>query len=109
VALLAAGFWLPANAELAQHLLNRAWSARPTATRWRGPWLWADTASGRAAQSCPIATALLTVLGRRGGRQSRFAPALLDGSAPTEHARRPVSTAIATRMFRRLRRSHSRR
>ncbi|HWN39143.1 MAG TPA: hypothetical protein VNP02_11640, partial [Gammaproteobacteria bacterium] len=43
VALLAAGFWLPAKAELAQHLLNRAWQRTADGDAMARPWPWADT------------------------------------------------------------------
>jgi sortase A len=80
-ALLAAGFFMPAKAELAQHLLNRAWDA----TRATGgadripPWPWADTwpvARLHFARAEP-----LTVLAGTSGRNLAFGPALMDGSA----------------------------
>ena len=43
VALLAAGLWLPAKAELAQHLLNRAWTRTTDGDAAAKPWPWADT------------------------------------------------------------------
>ena len=43
VALLAAGFWLPAKAELAQQLLNRAWQRTADGDALAKPWPWADT------------------------------------------------------------------
>jgi sortase A len=82
VTLLAAGFWMPVKAELAQQLLNRAW----TATRETGgaehvrPWPWADTwpvAQLRFASSPEP----LTVLAGASGRNLAFGPALMDGSA----------------------------
>jgi sortase A len=80
-ALLAAGFWLPAKAALAQHLLNRAWEAtRDDHRAIARPWPWADT--------WPVARLTLpggeplTVLAGASGRNLAFAPALLDGSAP---------------------------
>jgi sortase A len=80
--LLAAGMWLPAKAELAQRLLDRAW----TSTAASGgaapakPWPWADTAPV-AKLYLPHATEPLIVLSGASGRNLAFAPALLDGSA----------------------------
>jgi sortase A len=78
----AAGFWLPAKAELAQHLLNRAW-ADTAATRGlttARPWPWADSWPV-ARLSLPRSPAPLTVLAGASGRNLAFAPALVDGSA----------------------------
>ena len=82
VALLAAGFWMPAKAELAQQLLNRAW----TATRASGgsdhvrPWPWADTWPVARLHFASRAQPL-TVLAGASGRNLAFGPALMDGSA----------------------------
>lgn len=78
----AAGFWLPAKAELAQHLLNRAWTdttATHGATTAK-PWPWADTWPV-ARLSLPGSGAPVTVLAGASGRNLAFAPALVDGSA----------------------------
>jgi sortase A len=78
-ALLAAGVWLPLKAEVAQQLLNRAWSATQDDRRNVRPWPWADTwpvARLRLPGEEP-----LTVLAGASGRNLAFAPALLDGSA----------------------------
>ncbi|HEX7236437.1 MAG TPA: class GN sortase [Gammaproteobacteria bacterium] len=78
--LLAAGFWLPAKAELAQHLLNRAWQRTTDgeATAQPGPWA--------ARLTLPDSDEPLAVLAGASGRNLAFAPALLDGSAaPGEH------------------------
>ena len=81
--LLLAGFWMPAKAELAQHLLDRAWS--DTAASGGGaaarPWPWADTWPV-ARLTLPGARKPLNVLAGASGRNLAFAPALLDGSAP---------------------------
>ena len=86
-ALLAAGLWLPAKAELAQQLLIRAWTdtaARDGAVRAR-PWPWADTWPV-ARLTLPGAHEPLTVLAGASGRTLAFAPALMDGSAaPGSH------------------------
>jgi sortase A len=81
-ALLAAGFWMPAKAELAQALLNRAWTATLAsggASHVR-PWPWADTWPV-ARLHFPERAEPLTVLAGASGRNLAFAPALMDGSA----------------------------
>jgi sortase A len=80
--LLAAGFWLPAKAELAQQLLNRAWadSAASGGTATVRPWPWADTWPV-ARLTLPHAHQPLTVLAGASGRNLAFSPALMDGSA----------------------------
>jgi sortase A len=80
VALLAAGFWLPVKAELAQQLLNRAWSATQDDRRAVKPWPWADTWPVARLQ-LPGDRAPLTVLAGASGRNLAFGPALMDGSA----------------------------
>jgi sortase A len=81
-ALLAAGFWVPVKAELAQQLLNRAWAA----TRESGgadrvrPWPWADTWPVARLHFASSAEPL-TVLAGASGRNLAFGPALMDGSA----------------------------
>jgi sortase A len=81
VALLAAGFWLPAKAELAQQLLNRAWQRTTEGDAAARPWPWADT-HAVARLVLPGSAEPLTVLAGASGRNLAFAPALLDGSAP---------------------------
>jgi sortase A len=80
VALLAAGFWLPAKAELAQQLLNRAWQRTASGDAAAKPWPWADT-HPVARLTLPGADEPLTVLAGASGRNLAFAPALMDGSA----------------------------
>jgi len=80
VALLAAGFWLPAKAELAQHLLNRAWQRTTAGDAAARPWPWADT-HPVARLTLPGGAEPLTVLDGASGRNLAFAPALMDGSA----------------------------
>jgi len=80
LALLVAGFWLPAKAELAQHLLNRAWADTAESGGAVRPWPWADTWP-MARLTLPGATTPLTVLAGASGRALAFAPALMDGSA----------------------------
>jgi sortase A len=80
VALLAAGFWLPAKAELAQQLLNRAWDRTTDGDADAKPWPWADT-HPVARLTLPGSAEPMTVLAGASGRNLAFAPALLDGSA----------------------------
>jgi sortase A len=80
VALLAAGFWLPAKAELAQQLLNRAWDRTTDGDAAAKPWPWADT-HPVARLTLPGSDEPMTVLAGASGRNLAFAPALLDGSA----------------------------
>jgi sortase A len=80
LALLAAGFWMPAKAELAQQLLNRAWQRTATGDAAARPWPWADT-HPVARLTLPGSGEPLTVLAGASGRNLAFAPALLDGSA----------------------------
>ena len=80
VALLAAGFWLPAKAELAQHLLNRAWDRTTDGDAEAKPWPWADT-HPVARLTLPHSAEPMTVLAGASGRNLAFAPALVDGSA----------------------------
>jgi sortase A len=80
VALLAAGLWLPAKAELAQHLLNRAWTRTTDGDAAAKPWPWADT-HPVARLTLPGSDEPMTVLAGASGRALAFAPALLDGSA----------------------------
>ncbi len=87
VALLAAGFWLPAKAELAQHLLNRAWHRTTVGDAAAKPWPWADT-HPVARLKLPGSDEPLTVLAGASGRNLAFAPTLLDGSAAPGFARR---------------------
>ncbi len=85
IALLAAGFWLPAKAELAQHLLNRAWQRTTVGDAAAKPWPWADT-HPVARLTLPGSDEPLTVLAGASGRNLAFAPTLLDGSAaPGSH------------------------
>ena len=80
LALLAAGFWMPAKAELAQQLLNRAWQRTAAGDAAARPWPWADT-QPVARLTLPGGAEPLTVLAGASGRNLAFAPALLDGSA----------------------------
>jgi sortase A len=80
--LLAAGTWMPAKAELAQHLLNRAWNATRASggTNHVQPWPWADTWPVARLRFASRAEPL-TVLAGASGRNLAFGPALMDGSA----------------------------
>jgi sortase A len=77
---VAAGYWIPAKAALAQHLLERAWrEARAGAADVR-PWPWADS-TPVARLSVPSLGLTWIVLSGTSGRNLAFAPALMDGSA----------------------------
>jgi sortase A len=79
---LAAGFWLPLKAALAEELLNRAWSAARQSGERVKPWPWADTWPVARLSLPPAArTEPLIVLAGASGRGLAFAPGLLDGSA----------------------------
>jgi sortase A len=102
VALLAAGFWLPVKAELAQHLLHRAWQRTTVGAATARPWPWADT-HPVARLTLPGGDEPLTVLAGASGRNLAFAPALLDGSAaPGTHGVTVIAGHRDTH-FRRLR------
>ena len=79
-ALLLAGFWIPVKAELAQRLLNRAWTAAGSEAEPQRPWPWADTWPA-ARLRLPTHDAPFTVLAGASGRNLAFGPALMDGSA----------------------------
>jgi sortase A len=79
-ALIAAGLWMPAKAELAQQLLNRAWDRTAAGEVAAKPWPWADT-HPVARLTLPGDDEPLTVLDGASGRNLAFAPALMDGSA----------------------------
>jgi sortase A len=68
------------KAELAQQLLNHAWSATREDGRNVRPWPWADTWPV-ARLRLPRGGEPLTVLAGASGRNLAFAPALMDGSA----------------------------
>lgn len=77
---LAIGFWIPAKAELAQHLLEHAFEQELEGKGDTKPWPWADT-SPVARLSIPDLDASWIVLSGASGRTLAFAPALMDGSA----------------------------
>jgi sortase A len=100
-ALLAAGVWMPVKAELAQQLLNRAWSATQDERRNVKPWPWADTWPV-ARLRLPGSTDPLTVLAGASGRNLAFAPALMDGTAMPGSAGVSVIAAHRDTHFRAL-------
>jgi sortase A len=79
-ALIAVGLWMPAKAELAQQLLNRAWDRTAAGETAAKPWPWADT-HPVARLTLPGDDEPLTVLDGASGRNLAFAPALMHGSA----------------------------
>jgi sortase A len=78
--MLAIGFWMPAKAEFAQLLLERAWNEERGGNGETKPWPWADT-SPIARLSIPALDASWIVLTGATGRTLAFAPAYMDGSA----------------------------
>lgn len=83
--LLATGLWMPAKAELAQWLMNRAWTRTQADRRVVRPWPWADTWPV-ARLKLPASDQPLTVLAGASGRNLAFGPAHMDGSALPGHA-----------------------
>jgi sortase A len=83
--LLATGLWMPAKAELAQWLMNRAWAQTQADRRVVRPWPWADTWPV-ARLKLPASDQPLTVLAGASGRNLAFGPAHMDGSALPGHA-----------------------
>jgi sortase A len=77
---LAAGYWIPAKAALAQYLLERAWDEARAGRPDARPWPWADTAP-IARLSVPSLSASWVVLSGASGRNLAFAPSHMDGSA----------------------------
>lgn len=79
--LLAEGLWIPAKAELAQWLLERAWQRSRSGEAQPAPWPWADT--------WPVARLGVSgsddewiVLAGASGRNLAFGPAHVAGTAP---------------------------
>jgi sortase A len=77
---LAIGFWIPAKAEFAQVLLERAWIEERAGNGDTKPWPWADT-TPIARLSIPALDTSWIVLTGASGRNLAFAPAHMDGSA----------------------------
>jgi sortase A len=100
-ALVAQGLWIPAKAELAQQLLNRAWNATRDGARDVRPWPWADTWPVARIRLRGEAEPLVVLAGAS-GRTLAFAPALLDGSAPVGAPGVTVIAAHRDTHFRRL-------
>ena len=81
LALLGEGLWIPAKAELAQLLLERAWDRSRRGEEQVAPWPWADT--------WPLARLRVTeqkgdlfVLSGASGRNLAFGPAHVAGTSP---------------------------
>lgn len=77
---LAIGFWIPAKAQVAQYLLERAWIEEREGHGDTKPWPWADT-SPLARLTIPELDLSWVVLSGATGRTLAFAPAHMDGSA----------------------------
>jgi sortase A len=81
VALLGEGLWIPAKAELAQLLMERAWDRSRRGEEQAAPWPWADTwplARLRTSER----RGDLFVLAGASGRNLAFGPAHVAGTAP---------------------------
>jgi sortase A len=74
------GLWIPAKAELAQVLMQRAWNRMRAGEAAARPWPWADTWPVARLQ-LPDDRAGLIVLAGASGATMAFAPGHLDGSA----------------------------
>jgi sortase A len=81
VALLGEGLWIPAKAELAQLLLERAWDRSQRGEEQVAPWPWADTWPLARLRITEQKGDLLVVSGAS-GRNLAFGPAHLAGTAP---------------------------
>ena len=80
IATLMLGFWIPVKAELAQILLERAWTEVRSGRVDTRPWPWADT-SPIARLAIPEFGVSWIVLSGASGRNLAFAPSHMDGSA----------------------------
>ncbi len=81
VALLGQGLWIPAKAELAQHLMERSWERIQRGEEEAPPWPWADTwplARLRIAEQGDD----LFVLAGASDRNLAWGPAHVAGTAP---------------------------
>ena len=81
--------WLAGKAQLAQHLLERAWQERRASGRPARPWPWADI-SPAARLHVPHLARSLVVLQDASGEAMAFGPGLVAGS-PGRAARESVA------------------
>jgi sortase A len=81
LALLAEGLWIPAKAELAQLLLERAWDRSRRGEEQVAPWPWADTWPLARLRFTEQKGALF-VLSGASGRNLAFGPAHVAGTSP---------------------------
>lgn len=63
---LAAGFWIPAKAILAQHLLQRSWQQSLATGKLVKPWPWADTWPVGRLQNHRLGVDLIVLEGQSG-------------------------------------------
>ncbi len=79
---LCAGFWIPAKALLAQHLLQRAWQKSLATGNIVKPWPWADTWPVGRLQNDRLGVDLIVLEGES-GEVLAFGPGhLIESSAP---------------------------
>lgn len=95
------GAWIYAKAELAQGLLQRAWSRTVAGGKQVKPWPWADTWPV-AKLEIPGARSSFIVLAGASGRTLAFGPGHLDGSAPPGSHGNCVLSAHRDTQFRAL-------
>jgi sortase A len=81
LALLGEGLWIPAKAELAQFLLERAWQRSQRGEQQVAPWPWADTWPLARLRSSEGGDDLFVLAGAS-GRNLAFGPAHVAGTAP---------------------------
>jgi sortase A len=78
---LCSGFWIPAKAILAQHLLQRAWQQSLAGGNKVKPWPWADTWPVGRLQNERLGVDLIVLEGES-GEVLAFGPGHLSQSAP---------------------------
>ena len=77
--------WIPAKAELAQHLLERSWSRTLEGEADAKPWPWADTRAVGLLE-VPRLGQRLIILEGSSGRNLAFGPTLVNNTLPDESA-----------------------
>ncbi len=87
---LADAVWIPAKAELAQHLLDRAWLRTLEGDADAKPWPWADTRAV-AVLEVPRLGIREVVLEGSSGRNLAFGPTLVNTTAVEHSADRVLS------------------
>ncbi|WP_319413247.1 class GN sortase [uncultured Cohaesibacter sp.] len=99
--LLLWGCWIPAKAQLAQILLERAWQQSKADGRPHKAWPWADSWP-LARLTIPALNFETIILKEAGGEGLAFGPVLLDQSAPLGRTGTSVIAAHRDTHFRKL-------